>query len=405
MELAHVPAEPLKLRATKVASDDSVGVDRERNRINGYVVCEEGPCKSKGRGEFDVEALETIIRLGNHQKSGVKVHFQHETFSDDGLGKHVARAKYFRMDQRDGRKIVRADAHLTDTAMKHNATGGTTPLGVFLLDAADEDPGSFQSSVVISTDKMEREDDEQGNRRPPLFRPTKLWASDFVDEGDAVHGDLFGVESLSSFMEGSDRRVSSKLAVVLDQYVDKLFPDAPAEVLTARIDGLRDRILESRFGNTNHPPRAETESVTTTTTTETAPSKTETFAVDALATKIDHLTEQLAAKEASEKAEKSRTNTIAALGKLAGLDVTEELSSDMSVDDAIVSLSKRKQEGHVSLGHDDGAGAKKLSPKEKLGKEFEERKELLKKAGWSKADWISFTASERGIDISEDSDE
>ncbi|MCA9137057.1 MAG: hypothetical protein KDB00_09865 [Planctomycetales bacterium] len=44
--------------------------------------------------------------------------------SDDGLGKRVARAENFRMDQRDGRKIVRADTFLTETAMKHNATGG-----------------------------------------------------------------------------------------------------------------------------------------------------------------------------------------------------------------------------------------------------------------------------------------
>ena len=35
-------------------------------------------------------------------------------------------------------------------------------MGVYLLDAANEYPGSFQSSVVISTDKLEREDDEQG---------------------------------------------------------------------------------------------------------------------------------------------------------------------------------------------------------------------------------------------------
>ncbi|QDV40886.1 hypothetical protein Enr13x_07220 [Stieleria neptunia] len=404
MELATVTAEPTKLRATKVASDDRIGVDRANRRINGYVVCEQGPCKSKGRGEFDVEALQSIVRLGNEQTKGVKVHFQHESYSDDGLGKHVARAKNFRLDERDGRKIVRADAHLTETAMKHNATGGKTPLGVFLLDAADEDPGSFQSSVVISTDKLEREDDEQGNRRPPLFRPTKLWASDFVDEGDAVHGDLFGVESLGTFMAGSDRRVSSKLAVVLDQYVDKLFPDAPAEVLSARIDGLRDRILESRFGPKKPNPKPEIDSVTTT-TTETASSQQETSAVDALSSKIDHLTEQLAAKDTAEKAEKTRTNTIAALGKLAGLDVTEELAGELSVDDAIQSLAKRKQESHVSLGHDDGAGGKKLTAKETLGKEFEERKELLQAAGWSKADWVSFTASERGIDLGGDSDE
>ena len=41
MSLASVTAEPTKLRATKVASDDLVGVDRENNRINGYVVCEQ----------------------------------------------------------------------------------------------------------------------------------------------------------------------------------------------------------------------------------------------------------------------------------------------------------------------------------------------------------------------------
>jgi hypothetical protein len=241
-----------KFRADSVASDKAIGADLDAGRINGYVVCEEGRCKTPMRGEFDVQALMKIVELGNADPRGVRMRFQHPSMSDDGLGTYVARAKNFRIDKRDGRTIVRADAHMTETAMTTNPKGGE-PLGSYLIKLAKTDPGGFQSSVVIEHDKLERKDDD-GKRLPPLFRPKKLWASDFVDEGDAVHGDIFGsMDSLDEFFEGSNRKFASRFAVAGGQYLDQLFPDADREVISERL--MRSKPVTWKRGSEfpNHP--------------------------------------------------------------------------------------------------------------------------------------------------------
>lgn len=242
-----VPIAPEMFRAESFASDNSIGVDRENNVIRGYVVAEEGRTKTPGRGEFDMESLQVLAQLGNEQINGVRVRFQHPSMSDDGLGKYMGRAKNFRIESREGHAILRADAHLDKTSLEPGPNGGK-PRGLYLMDLAESDPGAFQSSVVMLTDKLQREPDESGERRPPIYRPTKLLASDFVDEGDAVHGDLFSTESLDQFLEGSSRRLPSKLAVAGAQYLDQLFPDADRDVIEARIEGFKSRYLELRFG-------------------------------------------------------------------------------------------------------------------------------------------------------------
>jgi hypothetical protein len=50
-----MPVEPQWLSARPRAAP--VGVDREAKVIRGYVVAQEGPFKSAGRGEFDTAAL------------------------------------------------------------------------------------------------------------------------------------------------------------------------------------------------------------------------------------------------------------------------------------------------------------------------------------------------------------
>jgi hypothetical protein len=60
-------SQPDWLRASIKSA--AVGVDREKNILRGYVIAQEGPFKSDGRGEFDKAALQAIERLGN-AKSG-----------------------------------------------------------------------------------------------------------------------------------------------------------------------------------------------------------------------------------------------------------------------------------------------------------------------------------------------
>jgi len=243
-----VPAAPQYFRVASVFSDESIGVDRESRVIRGYVVAEEGPTKTPGRAEFDQQSLEMLMQLGNESESGVKSHFQHANASDDGLGKFVGRAKNFRLDQRNGRMLLRADMHIDKTAMD-TPPGGGKPYGEYLMDLAESDAGAMQTSIVIpSGEKLERDPDGNGNSRPPLIRPSKFIGTDFVQEGDAVHGDLFSVESLDAFMEGSDRRIPTKLAIAGAQYLDQMFPDADRDIVAARIEGFKTRYLNLRFG-------------------------------------------------------------------------------------------------------------------------------------------------------------
>jgi hypothetical protein len=166
-----------------------VSVDREHNVIRGYVVAQQGPFKTPGRGEFDEQSLKTIVKLINATPKGLKSRFAHPSLSEDGIGKFLGRAREARLDK----DRVRADLHLDPSSF-------STPsgdLGGYVMDLADSDPDAFSSSLVLKADKLKRTDkqgrpqkDEEGNELPPLWRPTELHASDVVDEGDAVDGFL-----------------------------------------------------------------------------------------------------------------------------------------------------------------------------------------------------------------------
>lgn len=233
-----IPARPEMLRAGLVTSDQSIGVDRENNVLRGYVVAQLGHFKSEGRGQFTQESLERIVELGNAAPKGLRSRFSHPSMSDDGLGKYLGRAKNYRMD---GDK-VRADLHFDATALQTPPAGGK-PYGEYVMDLAESDPGALGSSLVLRPDRVEQEGEE-----PDVWIPQALLASDIVDEGDATHGDLLSVDGLDSFLEGSERRLPSKVAVVAAEYLNQLFPNSEREVVEARINGFRDRYLSMRFG-------------------------------------------------------------------------------------------------------------------------------------------------------------
>jgi len=241
--------EPEWLKAD--AKGRPVGVDRENKIILGYVVAQEGPFKTPGRGEFDAKALQTIVKLMRAEPDGLKSRFTHPTLSDDGLGKFLGRAKRPRLDstrvQREGEAVelraVRADLHLSDTAF--DTPNGN--LGKYVLDLAEQDPNALSSSLVVTKEDEVRLNsdgtrklDDAGNPLPPLWRPIQLHATDILDEGDAVDGLLSAGLSLEGLPDEIVRRATQMLTAA--------FPDAPREVIRARGLAWLERYLDYRFG-------------------------------------------------------------------------------------------------------------------------------------------------------------
>lgn len=231
-----------------------IGVDRKAGIIHGYVVAQEGPFKSEGRGEFDELALQSIQRLmtANDKTGGTKSRFTHPNMSNDGLGKYLGRAQQPIMstaiDARTGREVkaVRADLHMNRTALETSIEGGK-PLGVYVMDLAESDQGAISSSIVLSVDEVYRlEEDgsrkrnEKGDPLPPLWRPKAIHASDIVDTGDAVDGllsaDTIDGLPLAALWQG-------------EELLDSVFAGQSREVIRERLTAWMDRYLSRKFGD------------------------------------------------------------------------------------------------------------------------------------------------------------
>lgn len=234
-------------------SGREVGVDREKNRILGYVVAQEGPFKSEGRGEFDLKSLKQIVALMNKQPSGLKSRLSHPTLSSDGVGKFLGRVKRPSLDQvrvrRNGETVllnaVRGDLHLDPTSFD-------TPhgnLGKYVMDLAESDPEAFSTSLVLNADLEYRVDQktkrpvlgDDGKELPPLWRPTKLHASDVVDTGEAVDGILSQSLSADSLPDSLVRQATSLM--------DDAFASLGREEIRERLMKWLERYLDYRFGD------------------------------------------------------------------------------------------------------------------------------------------------------------
>ena len=237
-----MPAVPNRSRLASVKGRP-VRVDREAKIIRGYVVAQLGPFKSQGRGEFDETSLEQI--LAAWPKNGLRSRFSHPNESSDGLGKYLGRGRDpFRSTVViDGKEVpaVRADLHLDPSAFR-------TPngdLGTYIMDLADNDPGALSSSLVLDKDeewRLTKEGtpltDDDGRELPPLWRVKRLYATDVVDEGDAVDGIL---------SPESPRWTRDYLAMG-EAALDKLFAGQSRNVVEARVIAYLNRYLDSRFG-------------------------------------------------------------------------------------------------------------------------------------------------------------
>lgn len=235
-----MPVEPVWLRAN--VSQKPIGVDRAAGVIRGYVVAQEGPFKTPGRGEFDGKALKSIVKMMNESPAGLKSRFAHPTESDDGLGKFLGRSKGAWLEGEPGQQLVRANLHFDRTALDTPPNGGK-PLGIYLMDLAESDSEALSSSLVLNKEdevRLEkngtRKLDENGQPLPPLWRPTRLHASDIVDTGDAVDG-LLSVE-----------RFTAGLVAKGTELLDNAFAGQTREVVEARCQAWLGRYLALRFG-------------------------------------------------------------------------------------------------------------------------------------------------------------
>lgn len=254
--------EQLRAAAPKGAP---VGVDRDKNVLRGYVVAQAGSFKSSGRGEFDQKSLDLILSLGNAAPQGLKSRLNHASMSDDGIGKHLGRARDFVMgtalDARTGKKVpaVRADLHFDRTALDE-PIGGGKPIGVYVMDLAESDPDALSSSLVLSTEMEYRlnkdgtaQTDEDGEPLPPLWRPTALYGSDIVDTGDAVDGLLSPTELAEALDVGLTPEQLQKLARfdrparLGSQILDRFFRKAGKEEIRQRCGAWLERYLSLRF--------------------------------------------------------------------------------------------------------------------------------------------------------------
>ncbi len=230
---------PLKPKWDRLSAvGRAASVDRKNAVIKGYVVAQMGTFKSE-RGTFDHEALQQIVLLMATQPAGLKSRFSHPDMSNDGLGSYLGRARNPRMDG----DRVRADLHLDPTSR----TSPKGDIGGYVMDLAESDPEALSSSLVLQADRVEILDDKgrqkldaQGEPIPPIWRPTKLMASDIVDTGDAVDGLLSaGVDvdglPLSALWRGAEM-------------LDRVFADQTRGVVEARCLAWLTRYLDGRYG-------------------------------------------------------------------------------------------------------------------------------------------------------------
>jgi len=231
-----------------------IGVDREKEIIHGYIVAQEGPFKSEGRGEFDLAALKAIVKMINASPKGLKSRFTHPDMSNDGLGKFLGRVRGAWLDKIAAREsegqlktdeihAVRADLVLDPVS--HSAPSGD--LGAYVMDLAESDPDALSSSLVLKADQEYRIDkqnrrmqDEAGNELPPLWRPTALHASDVVDTGDAVDGMLSVQLDADGLPDGVVRRAA--------ELMDRQFAGQARDVVQQRCTAWLDRYLTRRYG-------------------------------------------------------------------------------------------------------------------------------------------------------------
>ena len=378
-----IPVEPEMLRSDPVFNQ-VVGVDKENNRVLGYVVAQEGVFKT-GQGQFTFESLARIVELGNAAPRGLRVRFGHPTLSDDGLGKYLGRATNFRLD---GDK-VRADLKINATALKEPPQGGR-PLGEYVMELASNDAGALSSSLVLKTDRIVSEDEDV----PDVWLPTELMASDVVDEGDAVDNFL-----------SSDYLKSLPTGVVYQatQLIDQQFKGQPRDVVESRLNSFLNRYLDYRYGIQDEHQSEKTQSQEKSEMSESDTNQVSEIQaelnsrIDDLTSKIESLTkvvEDSKKREAELAAREERSRKIAALCSelnLSSEDVNEFINDEsLSFEDVRYKLLMKKINGAKPL---EDEGSDDDDAKSKLSREYDRDASIHEVLGVSREEYINAALS------------
>lgn len=393
LKKANPAIAPRGVESLQMNGDEKIGVDFAKRLIRGRVVAELGPFKSKGRGEFNMESLEKIVELGNQSKKGLRSRFKHPSMSDDGLGKHLGRDRNFRLD---GNK-VRSDFYLEETAFKVQVQGGGISLGQYVMELANNDPGALSSSLVLDTIKEYRRNpdgtlqrDESGESLPPVWKPTTLFAIDVVDTGDAVN-DFLSMEQLSE----NDQFVRKGVDLVRQFFGESVSRD----VLDQRLGDFKNKIVLNFFG--------EDETMSTAApakpTEEQKPIQGQLLeangldlspVVEALNKQSELLTKLI---EGSKKTEEPKTQDegdyatkVASLCQLQNHPelIQGFLSNKTPIDavkDQLLQLSAKERALPGGAPVTEPTKPAELSEEEKLGKEWEENKDVYLKMGLPKS--------------------
>lgn len=320
------------------ANGATIGVDRDKGVIRGYVVAEKGIFKDR-RGEFTDKSLSEVVRLGNERKAGLKVRFTHPNSSNDGLGKYLGRAKDFRLDG----DLVRADLHFGKTAQK-------TPSGnlaEYVMSLAEEDPDAFASSLVLESEKKYRRDedgaferDEMGEVLPPVWIPQRLHASDVVDTGAATN----------SFLS-ADNAQPAELAT---EYLDELFQGQGREYCEQHLRDFADRYLSSKF-----PDGEEEKDVDVEKLKQELDARHEqlTGTVAKLSETVAALADAVTKREEKELAERTRSTEISSLCNLVGMSelASEYIESDKDLSTVRQELQEKRAKRDALLS-EQGSG-------------------------------------------------
>ena len=240
--------------AEELALMPAIGVDRATETIHGFIVAQEGPFKSNGRGEFDRQSLDAIRKLMAAAPSWLKSRFTHPDLSNDGLGKFLGRVTDPRLDFITHREsqgqlkmnriaVVRGDLHIDPSS--HDTPSGD--IGKYVMDLAESDPDAMSSSLVLKSDQEfrlkpdgTRQTDIDGELLPPLWRPVALHAVDVVDTGDAVDGLLSANFDAESLPDSVVRQASALM--------DRQFAGKPPEFVRDRCIKWLNRFLVRKFG-------------------------------------------------------------------------------------------------------------------------------------------------------------
>lgn len=119
------------------------GGDSKAGIIRGFSVITRGEALGHELW-IDGAFLQSVSDSINASEEGVKARFTHPGLSSDGLGKFLGRTKNAEVDG----DSVRADQHFSASA--HRTPDGD--LAGYVMDRAEEDPGSFGASIVFSRD-------------------------------------------------------------------------------------------------------------------------------------------------------------------------------------------------------------------------------------------------------------